>query len=211
MTIVDVGCGDGQFLEALNKKNNKSWKLVGVDSSPQAIQSLSSRNIKGVLSNFESMTWLTSPPDVITMFHVIEHVEQPKLFFKKAYQMLRNNGLLIVDTPSFDGWDAKLFKKRYWGGYHTPRHLTIFDKETLTKHLIAAGFEIVSIKYLYSPSFWLLSFNHYFKYEKKWTRLARLFDIRCLPMLGFALVLDFFQKCVRNKTSNIRVVAMKKI
>jgi 2-polyprenyl-3-methyl-5-hydroxy-6-metoxy-1,4-benzoquinol methylase len=70
---------------------------------------------------------------MIFLKQVIEHVDNPLSILDKAYNLLSNGGSLIIETPNRDSWDSSIFKKKYWGGYHFPRHWTIFNDKSISR------------------------------------------------------------------------------
>jgi hypothetical protein len=117
--------------------------------------------------------------------------------------------VILIETPSVDAWDAKLFWKRYWGGWHTPRHWTLYTPETLTDLLRSHGFDIVGKKALLSPTFWLQSIHHWMLEQSSLRRFAQLSDITHIVPLAISSTLDAIQLVATGKTSNFRMVGRK--
>lgn len=209
-TIIDVGCGSGELLRIAKKLGDSSWHLIGVDFAEEAMINLKRFNIEGRQGRFETMSWEKSLlPQVIVMNQVIEHLDDPFQVVACAFDLLQPGGVLIIETPSIEGWDAKLFQKRYWGGWHTPRHWNLYDQHTLEFLLKKHGFEIVETTYLLSPNFWLQSLHHLIVDRLAMPRLARFFDVSFLPALVIATGVDYIQKSLHNRTSNFRIVGRK--
>src|SRR5205085_4323933 len=95
--------------------------------------------------------------DVILMLNLIEHVPDPRAVLSKARDLLTREGRLFIKTPNFDAWDARLFRHRSWGGYHTPRHFVLFRRESLERLCRECGFEIVGFSYTQGAPFWSVS------------------------------------------------------
>ena len=207
--VVDVGCGGGAFLRILKRLGPPGWRLIGVDFAEDAIRSLAKAGIEGRQGRFESMDWDLPPPDVVVMNQVIEHLDDPAAVVGRAFALLKPGGILMLETPSVDAWDARLFWKRHWGGWHTPRHWTLYTPATLTALLRRSGFEVVETKALLSPTFWLQSVHHWLLDRPRLRRLAPFFDITHIAPLCLTTGLDLFQLGLTGKTSNFRIVAMK--
>lgn len=207
--IMDIGSGSGELLRIIKQHGDASWQLVGVDFSERAIRNLEKIGIRGVMSRFEELDWQETAPDVVIMNQVIEHLEDPRQAVEAAYRILAPGGVLLIETPSLDGWDAKWFASRYWGGWHTPRHWNLYINETLAHLFTAADFEVVETTYILSPNFWLQSVHHYLSERKFLKRFAVFADVSCFPALVLATALDMLQKLVRGKTSNFRMVGRK--
>lgn len=207
--VVDIGCGNGDLLRLLRRHGDPSLRLIGVDFADQPIRDFSQLGIETRIGRFETMDWRDPAPHAVIMNQVIEHVEDPTLCTRRIFQMLRFAGRLIIETPSLDGWDAKLFRKHYWAGWHCPRHWSLFTAGTLTRLLIHTGFQIVDTQYLLHPYAWLLSLKFFIREELRQSKLASYFDVNHIVPLALAGTLDLIQKAITRKTSNIRMVAIK--
>jgi len=150
--------------------------------------------------------------DLATMFHVIEHVDDPLAVARRVYGWLRPGGVFAVETPNIDSWDARLFRDRYWGGYHIPRHWNLFRPDTLHRLLERAGFEIVSTSYQTGHSFWMYSFHHTLRYgDPPRRRVAQWFNpFRGLPLLVLFTGLDKVRALMGFRTSAMLVLARKR-
>ena len=140
---------------------------------------------------------------------MIEHLDDPAQAIQKAYDMLAPGGYLFMETPNTKAWDYKLFKDRYWGGWHIPRHWVLYDEKTLGDILKRTGFEVAETTYLLSPNFWLQSLHHYFDEKKGWPKVADLFDVSVFPSLAAASMIDVIQKLFTGRTSNFRMIGRK--
>ena len=124
--ILDVGAGTGDFLKVC--KSN-SWKVSGVEPSLEA------RNIaekKGVhlqenLSEFKNTKF-----DVITLWHVLEHVENLSEYILMLHNLLADDGRLIIAVPNFKSDDANYYKE-FWAAFDVPRHLWHFSQTSISK------------------------------------------------------------------------------
>ena len=95
---------------------------------------------------FEDVDYPDSFFDVITMYHVLEHLYDPREALSKAYQLLRSEGLLVVAVPNFDSLQARLFRQR-WYHLDAPRHLYHFTPRTLKMLLHKAGFKVLETRW----------------------------------------------------------------
>lgn len=127
--ILDVGCGDGKFLWALDPRK---WERSGVEFAEQTVRL--------VREKIQDMTLIEgdifSPQlpegsfDVITFWHVLEHLPRPREVLKRVHQLLRPGGWLFISLPNFDSLQARLFQ-RYWYAWDVPRHLFHFAPRPL--------------------------------------------------------------------------------
>ena len=94
------------------------------------------------------------------MQQVIEHVFDPEILLNKISTALNNNGLLIIETPTNECLDRRIFSKRYWGGYHIPRHFNVFSQLGITSLAKKYNLEIVFEEYKPQPVHWIWIFHH---------------------------------------------------
>ncbi|MBS7230477.1 class I SAM-dependent methyltransferase [Flavobacterium psychroterrae] len=122
--ILDIGAGTGDFL--LTAKNN-GWETVGVEPSERA------KNIaiqKGISFVNEIGDLGNNSFDVITMWHVLEHVPNLELQIQELKRLLKPTGTLIVAVPNFKSYDAKHYDK-FWAAYDVPIHFWHFSKKAI--------------------------------------------------------------------------------
>jgi hypothetical protein len=122
--------------------------------------------------------------------------------------LLAPGGYLFIETPSTDGADSRLFRRRYWGGYHIPRHFWLFNETSLRQLLTDVGLEITDVRYLCSPAFWIQSFHH-LALDHGWFHLARFLSEKNPALLAAFSAIDILSISLGGQTSNIRVIAKK--
>lgn len=207
--IADVGCGNGELLRVAQQYGDPSWRLVGVDFSPDACAHLERMGIDNYCGIFETLTWTGDPPNAIVMNQVIEHLEDPRASVARAHALLAPGGVLILETPSTDAWDARWFFDRYWGGWHCPRHWHLYTPETLAALLSAQGFDVIETTFLLNPYTWLHSLRNVVTERLGYPGVGRLFSERSVIALAAVSALDVVQRAARGRTSNMRLVARK--
>jgi len=124
--ILDVGAGTGDFLKVCD---SNGWNVLGVEPSSDA------RNIakeKGVLLQDELLNIQNKKFDIITLWHVLEHVEKLSDYILKLQELLADNGRLIIAVPNYKSDDAKYYKE-YWAAFDVPRHLWHFSQQSIQK------------------------------------------------------------------------------
>src|SRR5207244_5463137 len=99
--------------------------------------------------------------DLVIMNQLIEHVRDPIAVLHRVARALRPGGHLFVETPNLDSLDARLFRRRYWGGYHLPRHFHLFDSKSLPRLVRQAGLTPIGLKPLVCPQFWIISLQNW--------------------------------------------------
>lgn len=211
-SYLDIGCGDGRYMRRIESMSKlPRGRIYGLELDPEVTSKLKVDGFSVLNQRLEDCNSLIgSSLSLITMFHVIEHLEDPVGAIRKIAYLLEPGGVLAVETPNINSLDAHIFKSTYWGGYHFPRHWHLFNESTLTKLLNLEGMEIVKCSYQTGHSFWMYSLHHFFKYKLKLNRLSVCFD----PMRGllFLVIFTGFDK-VRSifgfRTSSILIIARK--
>jgi len=142
--VLDIGCGDGTFLAQMRKPN---VEIYGVELSGTAFNRASRvENIHLVAA--EQLRANTYPEhyfDVITLWHVLEHVPDPCQTLRSCRNWLAPDGYLFIEVPNIASWQAQLFKKN-WFHLDAPRHLFLFTPRSLEKILQNTDFRIVGRK-----------------------------------------------------------------
>lgn len=142
--LLDVGCGNGQFLSELCSLG--ATQLYGVDFNKKAIELARSKGIEGYEGVFLDYPHESNSFDVIFMNHYIEHVLEPKEELTKAYNLLKSGGYIVGELPNFSSLDRYIFG-RFWGGNHVPRHTFQYNKTQLENLLKSVGFSKIEITY----------------------------------------------------------------
>ncbi|HEX4337598.1 MAG TPA: class I SAM-dependent methyltransferase [Polyangiaceae bacterium] len=207
--ILDVGCGDGRFLEVLRDFGSKEWELVGVDFDPAAVERCRARGFTAHAKRVEDMEGENGTFDAVVMLQLIEHVEDPVVIARRVFSLLRPGGVFVVETPNLAGWDYHLFRKRWWGHYHFPRHWNLFSKESLETMLERAGFVIDRTEQLISTSAWTISFGNYFLDKGYPSWFAKFWNFKNPLLLAVFVTLDTVRSRLGAQTSNQRVIARK--
>jgi 2-polyprenyl-3-methyl-5-hydroxy-6-metoxy-1,4-benzoquinol methylase len=136
-TILDYGCGTGMFLDVCKKAG---WETFGMEPDDEARKIASETNLNLFSDKDKINTYITDKKfNVITLWHVLEHVtDMPEtLAFFKA--RLAKDGVLFIAVPNHASYDAKHYKE-HWAAYDVPRHLHHFEKKTMKQLLESNGF-----------------------------------------------------------------------
>lgn len=142
--VLDVGCGGGLFPRMLRELG---FPAMGLDSSADAAAVAWHTNGVPVLCGDLTHAPLAAGTCAgITMFHVLEHLYDPRGYLAAARALLRPEGRLIVQVPNAACWQFRLLGAR-WNGVDVPRHLTDFRARDLETVLQAEGFEVLRSKH----------------------------------------------------------------
>jgi len=139
--LLDVGCGTGEFAAHMSRTG---WKVTGVEPDPATADR--ARRLHGISVNHEG--WLNTEADqfeVITMWHVLEHVHDLRPRVQRLQQLLLPGGLLVVAVPNPMSTDAYHYKQ-YWAAWDVPRHLYHFPPSMLRNFIESFGFECISTR-----------------------------------------------------------------
>ena len=170
--LLDYGCGTGEFLKAAKKRG---WKVAGIEPSEkariQANQKLDSK-VKETIDDIKK----ESNFDIITLFHVLEHIHDLRKTTRKIINHLKSDGYLIIAVPNHESWDGKHYGK-FWAGWDVPRHLYHFNNSSIESFKNEFGLELKEVKPMKFDSFYvsLLSEGYLDKYSGLLTRYWRAF------------------------------------
>lgn len=146
--ILDIGAGTGDFL--LEAKN-KNWETVGVEPNEKA-KSIAIK--KGVLFADTIEKLESNSFDVITLWHVLEHVPDVVHQVAELKRLLKPSGTLIIAVPNFKSFDANYYKT-FWAAYDVPRHLWHFSKTAIEKLFDKQNMNLVAVKPMWFDSYYV--------------------------------------------------------
>ena len=144
--VLDIGCGSGTFLYLLQKKGHQ---VLGIDVSRDA--AAEAKRSYGIEVKIGSLAQHAEAlrkwaPEVVTMFHVLEHLVDPVAALRKAGSVMPAQGQLFLQVPSIDSWQFRIFKTR-WRGLDVPRHLVNYTAKGLDAVMSEAGFHVTHRKH----------------------------------------------------------------
>jgi SAM-dependent methyltransferase len=138
--LVEVGCAYGFFLE----QARASFDVTGLDVNEAAIASAQAMGVRAIFGDFR--TWAPDAPfDVVCMWDTIEHLLEPRQYLDHARDVLTDGGLLFLTTGDIGSPLARL-RGAHWRMIHPPSHLNYFSRDTMTRLLDRAGFDLVSVR-----------------------------------------------------------------
>lgn len=133
--VLDYGCGTGDFLKYLT---NKKIKGQGVETNAHARDQCEQKSLE-VFSSWGKLS--NAKYDMITFWHVLEHVSDLDECFQSICNYLKKKGTLLIAVPNLNSFDAKFYKE-YWAAYDVPRHLWHFSEEGIKRLVEPFGFEL---------------------------------------------------------------------
>ena len=155
--ILDIGAGTGDFLSVV-KENG--WNTIGVEPSEKA-KAIAKK--KGVSFVEQTSELENNSLDVITMWHVLEHVPNLDNQIKELKRLLKPNGSLIIAVPNFKSFDAKHYGN-FWAAYDVPIHFWHFSKSAIKKLFAKEDMKLVQVLPMKFDSFYVSLLSE--KYKK---------------------------------------------
>ncbi len=150
-SILDYGCGTGAFIHEMQ---SAGWKITGLEPDLRAREL--ARKLNG--SNIFPPDYISSIPgeqfDIITLWHVLEHVHRLHPTLKHLNRALKRGGSIFIAVPNYTSDDAKAYGPA-WAAWDVPRHLYHFSPDSMKKLLAANGFTLKAIHPMWFDSFYV--------------------------------------------------------
>jgi SAM-dependent methyltransferase len=142
--VLDVGCSGGLFLRMMKERG---CQVLGLDFSVEAARvALEQNGVRVVVGDLTTADIQPASCDLITMYHLVEHLLDPAAYLRSAAALLRDGGRLIVQVPDRDCWEASMLGV-HWTGLDVPRHIHVFRSSDLRRLLESCGFAVVREKH----------------------------------------------------------------
>jgi SAM-dependent methyltransferase len=137
--LLDVGCGNGQFLAWMN---GLGWQGIGLDPDSNAVRIAKDRfGVTAFEGTIENACFSANFFDTLTMNHVIEHISDPVKALIECFRVLRPGGKLVIVTPNAESLASRLMGST-WLHWDPPRHLVVFSPRALHRLVIRCGFTV---------------------------------------------------------------------
>jgi 2-polyprenyl-3-methyl-5-hydroxy-6-metoxy-1,4-benzoquinol methylase len=149
--LLDIGAGTGAFA-AVMKKNG--WNVTGLEPDETARANAKKDFNIHLQPNENLFNFQPGSFDVITLWHVLEHVHELHKYLDTFYSLLVSGGILIIAVPNYKSYDAKTYLEN-WAAYDVPRHLYHFSPESMHKLLNKHRFKIIQQKPMWFDSFYV--------------------------------------------------------
>ncbi|MGE5295243.1 MAG: class I SAM-dependent methyltransferase [Solirubrobacterales bacterium] len=191
--LLDVGCGNGAFLDAMRRLTG--CEVFGVDFSPMAVeQAKRLYDLDVFQGTVDEAPYPEKSFDVVTAWWYLEHVPDPRTCIAKMARLLKEGGLCAVGVPNYDSCWARAFRDK-WYHLDCPRHLGIWTPTAIRRLFVDCGLSVTGIAYDRTP--WgLLGSLQYRLYgdnrnpaHKNRIRQSALLWLLCLPLTLLVSVL----------------------
>ncbi|MEM7379671.1 MAG: class I SAM-dependent methyltransferase [Bacteroidota bacterium] len=158
-SLLDYGAGTGDFLLAAQ---NAGWEVSGIEPNSRARKNAEQ---KGIELHQDLSAVSDKSFEVITLWHVLEHLPDLQKAISEIKSLLSDDGFLIVAVPNFRALDARLYKE-YWAAYDVPRHLWHFSRNGIEQLFGEQGMKLVEIKPMYFDAFYVSLLSERYKKSK---------------------------------------------
>ncbi|MGC6431171.1 MAG: class I SAM-dependent methyltransferase [Jejuia sp.] len=192
--LLDVGCGTGDFLQ-IAKSNN--WEVSGIEPNEQARSIANSKTDNSVFEIKELLQFHEASFDVITLWHVLEHLPNLEDQISVFQKLLKPEGRLIIAVPNYKSYDAQYYKS-FWAAYDVPRHLWHFNRKSISNLIETFNFKVEKIKPMWFDSFYVSMLSEKYKSEKM------------NPIKGFWIGLLSNVKALSSKEASSLIYIVKK-
>lgn len=159
-TILDYGCGTGEFLEQMNKSGRACFGI-----EPNDVARAEANKKKGMTIRDESALdeFMSSSINAISMWHVLEHVYPLKERLLQFHEILDREGTLFVALPNMKSYDARHYG-RFWAAWDLPRHVHHFNPETIKTLMHNSGFKYIAAKPMLLDAFYISMLSEKYKH-----------------------------------------------
>lgn len=224
--VLDIGCGNGQFLQYMQQQGN--YEIYGVElPGKAALRAAKIPRIHLKIGVLEEDDFVPQSLDVVTMFHVIEHLPEPAKVLQLISKIVKTGGIAVISFPNIDSWQSRFFKGK-WLHLDPPRHLWFFTPTDFAAEMNRLGFDNLRTRHFnpeYNPfgaqQSWLNLFlkkrdvlYEYLKKNNAYTRdysplalyMQYLFFILSFPIFVFT---DIIAACC-SKSATVEMVFKKR-
>jgi 2-polyprenyl-3-methyl-5-hydroxy-6-metoxy-1,4-benzoquinol methylase len=150
-SLLDIGCGTGDFLATCK---SGGWSVTGIEPSDIARKTAEEKFDIVVKTENELESLPSQGFDIITLWHVLEHVSNLDQRLAQIDRLLKPNGTILVAVPNCSSWDAKHYGSN-WAAYDVPRHLSHFVPQDIAKLFAKYNMKTVSILPMKYDSFYV--------------------------------------------------------
>jgi 2-polyprenyl-3-methyl-5-hydroxy-6-metoxy-1,4-benzoquinol methylase len=184
---LDIGCGNGRFIRSMN---SLGWRCEGVEFSETAVAVCRQAGLKVFHGELEKAGFDNESFDLVTARHLVEHVADPAMLMTEIARILKPGGKAVFETPNNRSFGKKIFGK-LWFANEVPRHLVLFNAESLALLAEKNGLRLLYSKTFASPKILLNSWDYLTGNRGKPSRRRK---IRRLLARPFAFIASLFNK-----------------
>ena len=161
-TLVDYGCGTGDFLKYCIDKGHQA---IGLEIDESARKIALNKGCKEVFDQSHLKELSDDSADIITLWHVLEHIHDLHPAIQQFNRILTRNGTIVIAVPNHQSYDAKCYGK-YWAAYDVPRHLYHFNLQAIARLMSEQGFKLIETKPMRLDPFYIALLSNKYKTGK---------------------------------------------
>ncbi len=169
--LLDVGCGTGDFLQIAQQNN---WTVSGIEPNKEARQIANSKTSNSVYNIEHLLKFPKHSFDVISLWHVLEHLPNLDEHVSILKSLLKENGALMIAVPNYKSYDAKYYKN-FWAAFDAPRHLWHFSQESISKLFLQENMKVEETHPMKFDSYYVSLLSE--KYKSGWMNIFNAFRI----------------------------------
>lgn len=215
--IIDFGAGDGRVLFLLRRIFGPTVRLTALDikfdaQTKEAFRQFGINFSESLLESIDESSFLEKA-DVVIMTQVVEHLWNPNKVLKSCREILKDNGIIFIETPNPKSFCRKLQGDVFWGGFHRPRHLNLFGKEPLVTLARNNHYDLLSYRQFTVPAFWIVGLRNRLGLTARGGsgRFLEFISMRNIFVLGFFTVLEGLVGFLGMSRSNHRFLFELKV
>lgn len=188
--LLDVGAGTGDFL---SKAKQKDWHVTGVEPNSKArdLAALKGLQLHANLEEIQEQKF-----DIITLWHVLEHIPNLEETLQTLEKLLKKDGVLVIAVPNFKSYDAQYYQK-FWAAYDVPRHVWHFSKASFN-YIMPKSFNLVKIDPMLFDSFYVSLLSEKYKTNKnnffKAFFIGLLSNLKAIRTKEYSSLVYYFKK-----------------
>ncbi len=150
-SLMDYGCGTGDFLKYCIDRNHDA---IGLEIDNNARKIAIDKGCKEVYSPDHLTNIKPGSVDIITLWHVLEHIHDLHPTIQQFNRILTRNGTIVIAVPNHQSYDARCYGK-YWAAYDVPRHLYHFNVASMTRLMNDKGFSLIETRTMRLDPFYI--------------------------------------------------------
>lgn len=137
--LLDVGCGTGDFLQIAQQNN---WTVSGIEPNDKAREIANTKTNNSVYNTEHLLEFSEHSFDIITLWHVLEHLPKLDEHISIIKSLLKEQGTLIIAVPNYKSFDAYYYKN-FWAAFDVPRHLWHFSQDSISELFLKENMEVI--------------------------------------------------------------------
>lgn len=169
--LLDVGCGTGDFLQIAQEVN---WTVTGIEPNEEARKIANTKTNNSVFNVKKLLEFDKQRFDVVTLWHVLEHLPNLNEQVSILKSLLKEKGTLIIAVPNYKSYDAKYYKN-FWAAFDVPRHLWHFNRESVTKLFSKENMEVLELLPMKFDAYYVSLLSE--KYKSGWMNIFNAFRV----------------------------------